>query len=85
LIDGLIRDYTTGTKTVTANLKNTENRFAALAKFIVVNEQLPHPVIGFFKNGRWLLVDGYHKMAALKWLAPKMKRGFVVPIWKAVN
>jgi hypothetical protein len=84
-IDGIIDHCTAGAHTRTANLKNTQERFRACAEFILTNKRLPLPIMGIFRGGGWMIVDGHHRIAAAIWLAPAMDCDIIIPIWQAMD
>jgi hypothetical protein len=52
--------------TLTANLQNTKERFRACAEFFATHGRIPLPVVAIPRHGRLELVDGHHRIAALR-------------------
>ena len=69
--------------TMEANLKNTKERFRACTEFFIANGRIPLPCVAIPRHGRLELVDGHHRLAALR------KYGkfdiYAVPIYAAFD
>ncbi len=74
--------FNTADETAAANLKRTNERFRAGAAFIRSSGKLPAPVVGVLSNRGLLILDGYHRLAALFYL--DKAEGFDLPIWLAI-
>ena len=65
LVDSIVDHCTRGAYTMTANLGNTNQRFRALAEYVSINGRIPLPVVAVPRHGRFELVDGHHRIAAV--------------------
>jgi hypothetical protein len=78
-IEGIFDHCSLGLQTQQANIYETVNRFRACAEFIHLNGRLPRPVIGFLNEGLIEIIDGHHRLAALRYIG--VRPDFKVPIW----
>lgn len=80
-INGILRHCSLGLQTEQANIHDTVNRFMACTEFIRLNGSLPRPVIGFPKDGLLEIIDGHHRLAALRFV--RVAPIFKIQIWLA--
>lgn len=82
-ISSIINRCVEGLPTLTAGVADSEERFRACAEFIMVNGNIPKPIIVLFRNGEAEIIDGNHRIAALFHVGPP--NGYVVPAWIIEN
>ena len=79
MADEIISHCTTGAQTMTANIKNTKERFRACTDFVQTNGTIPVPFIAAIRNGCLEIFDGNHRLAALRYVKSTQIKW--VPCW----
>jgi hypothetical protein len=75
----IIETNASGRQNQASNLKGTNDRFWGFVDYIQGHGTLPTPVVGANTNRGLLVLDGYHRLAALSY-SGKLE-GFNLPMW----
>lgn len=67
------------TQTVPFNIQNTGARFTACADFLRAHNTIPKPIIIDVRPTEAIVLDGYHRLAAIKHIDPHGH--FMIPAW----
>lgn len=82
-IDAIIRTNTLAEKTDANTLLGTRERFSRCLNYIQQTGLLPAPVVGAPTAQGLLILDGYHRLAAL--VHAGKAEGFDLPMWLALT
>jgi hypothetical protein len=80
-IDWIIGNCAFGKETPTANLQNTKQRFWTATSFIRENSAMPQPLVVFFDECDFIILDGNHRLAAAVFLG--LDKNFSFAAWVA--
>lgn len=79
-IESIIGYCVHGRSTGTETIQNTKEWFWACAEFVRVHQPIPKPIVANYKNKRIQIIDGSHRIAALRHIG--IPNGYRVPIWR---